>query len=150
MSGETFSFDNVFFTVYFFVVWEKLKYSFRGSQFVYFSNLIFHDSNCFQNCFPLNLSETIVLSEPYRLWEVKGGHPRFPHYAKRRQSLGQQMLDRWAKIGCENATVGKNGLSVYDTKARSAARFRNHVDMLSKPCLYQLNFASVITEPFPS
>ena len=25
-------------------------------------------------------------------------------------SHGQQMLDRWAKIGCENATVGKNGL----------------------------------------
>ena len=28
---------------------------------------------------------------------------------QRRQSLGQQMLGRWAKIGCENATVGKNG-----------------------------------------
>ena len=28
----------------------------------------------------------------------------------RRQSLGQQMLERWAKIGCENATVGKNAL----------------------------------------
>jgi len=27
------------------------------------------------------------------------------------QSLGQQMLEQWAKIGCENATVGKNGLS---------------------------------------
>ena len=26
-------------------------------------------------------------------------------------SLGQQMLERWAKIGCENATVGKIGLS---------------------------------------
>ena len=31
--------------------------------------------------------------------------------SERRQSLGQQMLERWAKIGCENATVGKNGLS---------------------------------------
>jgi len=29
----------------------------------------------------------------------------FPHYAER-QSLGQQMLE----LGCENATVGKNGL----------------------------------------
>ena len=25
--------------------------------------------------------------------------PRFPHYAERRQSLGQQMLERWAKMG---------------------------------------------------
>ena len=24
------------------------------------------------------------------------GHPRFPHYAERRQSLGQQMFERWA------------------------------------------------------
>ena len=30
--------------------------------------------------------------------------------SERRQSLGQQMLERWAKIYCENATVGKNGL----------------------------------------
>jgi len=37
---------------------------------------------------PLNPSETIVLSEHYR------------------QSLGQQMLE----LGCEDATVGKNGL----------------------------------------
>ena len=27
------------------------------------------------------------------------GHPRWPHYAERRQSLGQQMLERWAKMG---------------------------------------------------
>ena len=33
-------------------------------------------------------------------------HPRPPHYAERRQSLGQQMLE----LGCKNATVGKNGL----------------------------------------
>ena len=33
------------------------------------------------------------------------------YYAERSQSLGQQMLERWAKIGCENATVGKNGLT---------------------------------------
>ena len=29
--------------------------------------------------------------------------------SERRQSLGQQIFERWAKIGCENATVGKNG-----------------------------------------
>ena len=55
---------------------------------------------------PLNPSETIVLSEHYRFWGVQGGHPRFPHYAERRQSLGQQMLE----LGCENAMVGENGL----------------------------------------
>ena len=38
------------------------------------------------------------------------GAPKGPHYAERRQSLGQQMLERWLKIGCKNATVGKNGL----------------------------------------
>ena len=31
--------------------------------------------------------------------------------SERMTSLGQQMLERWAKIGCENATVGKNGLN---------------------------------------
>jgi len=37
--------------------------------------------------------------------------PPFQHLlSERRQSLGQQMLKRWAKIDCENATVGKNGL----------------------------------------
>ena len=36
---------------------------------------------------PLNPSETIVLSEHYRLWEAEF------HYAERRQSLGQQMLN---------------------------------------------------------
>ena len=38
------------------------------------------------------------------------GEHRVPHYAEKRQSLGQQMLERWAKIGWENATVGMNGL----------------------------------------
>ena len=33
------------------------------------------------------------------------------NYAERRQSLGHQILERWAKIGCENATAGKNGLN---------------------------------------
>ena len=33
---------------------------------------------------PLNPSESIVLSEHYRLWGVWGGHPRRPHYAERR------------------------------------------------------------------
>ena len=37
------------------------------------------------------------------------GAPAVPYYAERRQSLGQQMLERWVKIGCENATVGMNG-----------------------------------------
>ena len=27
------------------------------------------------------------------------GLRRFPHYAERRQSLGQQMLERWANMG---------------------------------------------------
>ena len=32
--------------------------------------------------------------------------PPFQHLlSERRQSLGQQILERWAKIGCENATV---------------------------------------------
>ena len=34
------------------------------------------------------------------LWGLRGA-PEDPHYAKRRQSLGQQMLERWAKIGIE-------------------------------------------------
>ena len=38
------------------------------------------------------------------------GLSRERRYAERRQSLGQQMLERWAKIGCEIVTVGKNGL----------------------------------------
>ena len=41
----------------------------------------------------------------------KGGTRSVP-IMPRPQSLGQQMLERWAKIGCENATVGKNGLIV--------------------------------------
>ena len=37
--------------------------------------------------------------------------PPFQHLlSERRQSLGQKMLERWAKISCENATVGKNGM----------------------------------------
>ena len=38
------------------------------------------------------------------------GAPAVPPLCRETQSLGQQMLERWAKIGCENATVGKNGL----------------------------------------
>ena len=54
-----------------------------------------------------------------------GGHPRGPHYAERRQSLGQQMLEQWAKIGCENATVGKNGLRQIGYMWPSLFRYRN-------------------------
>ena len=34
--------------------------------------------------------------------------PPFQHLLSER--LRQQMFERWAKIGCKNATVGKNGL----------------------------------------
>ena len=37
------------------------------------------------------------------------GHPRFPHYAERRQSLGQQMLERWAKLVAKTQRWAKMG-----------------------------------------
>jgi len=36
------------------------------------------------------------------------GEPEVTHLCRETQSLGQQMLD--LELGCENATVGKNGL----------------------------------------
>ena len=43
------------------------------------------------------------------------------------QSLGQQMLERLAKIGCENATVGKNGLKCVGAIKRDVIDFPSSV-----------------------
>ena len=40
----------------------------------------------------------------------------------RRQSLGQQMLERWAKIGCENVTVVKNGSEILERPGHGYGR----------------------------
>ena len=47
---------------------------------------------------------------------LRGALEVSPHYAERRQSLGQQMLERWTKNGCETETVGKNVLISRKTK----------------------------------
>ena len=43
---------------------------------------------------------------PHKPLRVDSALRALSHYAERRQSLGQQMLE----LGCENATVGKHGL----------------------------------------
>ena len=79
---------------------------YRGERscFLFITTLLLHFRNQF-----LPIVPTFAVRET-DISRHKGGHPRFPHYAERRQSLGQQMLERWAKIGCKNATVGKNGI----------------------------------------
>jgi len=57
---------------------------------------------------PLKAPETIVFWEHYRLY----------------RTIGQQMLERRAKIGCKNATVGKNGLT-RDNKFNEVAAATN-------------------------
>ena len=53
--------------------------------------------------------------------------PRFPHYAERRQSLGQQMLERWAwmgfKLNCSLMQLPPAGCRCRRGEGR---RFRGH------------------------
>ena len=48
-----------------------------------------------------DISALRALSSPRSL----RGAPEVPHYAKRRQSLGQQMLEQWAKMGYTNSFI---------------------------------------------
>ena len=47
------------------------------------------------------------------------GAPEVPPLCRETQSLGQQMLE----LGCENATVGKNGLKSFPCSWRSGMAF---------------------------